>query len=491
MKIGSHFKITLLILLLTFSAWDSPLHSQERFRKTPPYPEPLSELKLPEIQSTSLSNGLSLLVIHRDNHPVISLKVIISAGESSSPEKLPGIATLTAKMLSRGVSYLSSSAIEEKIEYIGGSFSSSTYADYSVFAFTFLDEYLDEALELLSRMFLQPTFIKREIDNVKREMYYEMVKQSADPEILAKRQLLRLLFRNHNYEKITYSEDVIKNLNQMELVSFFKKFYRPNNAHFVLTGNLNLRTASRKISQYFRSWRKKDLKRSFSPPPEPYKKEKICFVNLPKAKDVTIYLGNIILHETNRYLFPLMVMNQVLGGTPNSRLFMNLRESKGYAYHAFSEVELFNTCSIFFIKARVRPEFTLSVIKEALREIEKIAHEKIPSFEIEQAKSYLVGNFPLQIETFDNLASKVSEIKAFNLGEEYWHKYYENIMLINSEKVFEITNKYFLPTPVVVIVGDKNLFMDHITDHINEIKEVEIYDTKGIYQFSIKKGDGE
>ncbi len=483
MSRGNYLKLTLILSLLTFLLWETPLLSQEKFRKSPPYPEPLAELKLPEIKPTFLSNGLGVVVIHQDDLPVINLKVIIFAGESPSLRELPGQATLTANMLSRGVSYLTSSQIEERIESMGGNFSSYTYPDYSVFSFTFLEEFLDNALDLMSKMMLRPTFLRREIENIKRIMYYDLRAKNKNPEFVAKRQLGRLLFRNHPYKKSTFNEDVIKNLNQRALVSFYDRYYRPKNSLFVLTGNLNLQTATRKVSRYFSTWRGKELEHPSVPPFKPYDKEKICLIHLPEAKDSTIYLGNIVSPLSGQDVFPFIVLNQVLGGTHTSRLFMNLRESKGYAYYAFSELDFLKNCSVFFVKAKVRPEVTYLSIKEILQEIDKITTEEIPSSEIEQAKSYLIGNFPLKIQTLDKLTSRVSEIKALDLGEEHWSKYYENIMLVSSKRVFEAARKYPLLTPVVVIVGNKNI----IIDHIQEFEEVFEYDKKGILQYTIKK----
>lgn len=464
-----------------------PLISQERFRKSPPYPDPLPELKLPPVESAILSNGLALSVIYRDNLPVITLRLIILTGESASPEKFPGTATFTANMLNRGTLRLSLSDIEEKIESIGGRFSTSTSPDYSMFTFTFSEEGLNESLDILSKMILQPSFSEKEIANVRRSMFYELVRRASEPEYVAKRQLYHLLFRDHPYRKSTYNEDVLKNIKKNNLLSFFDKYYRPNNARLVLTGNLNLRTATRKVSRYLNTWQRKDKESSFISSPDPNDRLKIIFVDIPHEKDVTIYMGNIISPLSNDDFFPLVVLNQVLGGTPASRLFMNLRESKGYAYYAFSEIELFKACGVFFIKAKVRPEVIHASVMETLREIEKIAQEEIPSFEIEQAKSYLIGNFPLKIETFDNLSLKVSQIQAFQLGEEHWSKYYENIMLIDSKKVHEIAQKYPILTTVVVIVGNKDILIDHL----REFEEVEVYNNKGILQYSIKKEEFE
>ncbi len=477
----------LYLSVLILCVLNSLIIGQERFRRSAPYPDPLPEFILPPIESTLLSNGLALSVIYRDDLPVITLRLIILAGESLSPERFRGIAAMTANMIGQGTSTLSHSEIEERIESGGGYFSNSTYPDYSLFTLTFSEEYLDEGLETLSNMILRPSLSRREVENVKRSMFYDLVRIASDPETVAKRQLFQILFKDHPYRKNIYTEDAIRNLNQTILSTFFDRYYRPNNARIILTGNLNLSTASRKVSRYFNTWRNKDVKFTFIPPPDPNKGLKVCFVDIPQEKDTTIYLGNILSPLPTKDYFPMIVLNQVLGGTPASRLFMNLRESKGFAYYAFSEIDLFKACGVFFIRAKVRPEVAYDSVMEILKEIEKITKEKMPSYEIEQAKSYLIGNFPLKIETFDDLSLKVAQIQAFQLGEEHWSKYYENVMLIDSKKVFEIAQKFPILTPVVVIVGDIKTTLEHI----RQFDEVDVYNNKGILQYSIRKGESE
>jgi zinc protease len=485
MKKNGLKSLFLLLFILCFSI--SLIMSQERFRRSAPYPDPLPEFKLPAIESALLSNGLALSVIQRDDLPIITLRLIIFAGESFSPERFQGIAAMTTKMIGRGTSTLSHSEIQEIIEAGGGYFSSSAFPDFAMFTLTFSEEYLDRGLETLSQMILQPSFTRREIENVKRSMFYDIVRKSSDPEIVTRRQLFQMLFRNHPYKKGIYNEDVIKNLNQNILSVFFDRYYRPNNSRIILTGNLNLSTATRKVSRYFNTWKSKEMKFSFISPPEPNKELKVCLVDVPQERDVTIYMGNIISPLASNDYFPLLVLNQVLGGTPNSRLFMNLRESKGFAYYAFSQIELFKACGVFFIRAKVRPEVAYASVMEILKETEKTTKERIPSYEIEQAKSYLIGNFPLKIETYDDLSLKVAQIHAFQLGEEHWSKYYENIMLIDSKKVFEIAQKYPVLTPVVVIGGDIKTTLEHI----REFDVIDVYNNKGILQYSIKKGESE
>jgi zinc protease len=471
-----------ILLCFPFSLW-----SQEKFRKTPPSPEPLQDLSLPAIESARLSNGLSLTVGHKADLPLMSLQLIILAGEADSPRKTPGLAAFAAQMIGRGTELLSSSDIEEELESFGGNYSAVTMLDYSVFTLNFLEEYLDQALSLLSRMVLQPAFPDREIEAVKRTMYYDLLEKEKDPEFVAKKHLFRLLFENHPYGFAAYNEDVIKNLNQKDLLAFFKKFYRPNNGLMILTGNLNLITATRKVSHYFNTWENQPLDRLYVEPPQANAQTRVCLLDHPQDKDAMIYLGNIIFPPSSPDYFPFLIFNQVLGGTTNSRLFMNLRESRGYAYLAFSETEFEKTCGIFYVKAKVTAEATPAAIQEILREIQAVSREKIATSELERAKSYLIQNFPVKNERLEDFSATIARIVTFNLGDEHWTKYYENIMLLNSDRVHDVLQRYPLLTPVIVIVGDKN----QLIDYLREFEKVEVYNSKGILESTITKGVNE
>lgn len=457
------------------------LFPQERFRRTPPNPEPLPALNLPEAEIHILANKLKVSVVQRENLPMISLRLVILSGESSSPDSYPGMATFAANMLSKETLNYSAEDIEEIIDSVGGEFTTTIYPDYTVFSFSFLEEHIDEALALISEMILRPTFSRREIDNVKRSMYYDLANRRLDPEFAGKKLLYKLMFQDHAYQKMVFNEDVIKNFNQKALREFFNLYYRPNNAIMVLVGNLNLETATRKVSHHLNMWRPADLEYRPLPFPKIYEQQKVCFLEIPRQRDATIYMGVSIPPISEIEYFPLLVWNQVLGGTQISRLFMNLRETKGFAYWADSHLEFFETCGVFYIRARVRSEVTTAAVREVYNEINRITTRRIPSQEIELAKSYLLGNFPLKINSHENLSSWISQIQVFGLGQALWSEYYENIILVNTESVFSAVQNSSLLTPLVVIVGDSSVLV-----HLEDFEEVEVYNNKGEYQYSYK-----
>ena len=471
----------LLCLLAIVQA--ASLLGQERFRKSPPPPEPLPALRLPNIESATLSNGLKVAVAFRQGVPLLSLQLIILAGENSSPPQLPGTATAAARMLDQGTTGASASRIEERVDALGGSLSIAVQPDQTQISLTFLEEYLDSALELLAEMILQPLWTEQEIANVRRSLAFTLRDRENDPDFLARRLLIRQLYRNQAAREALLSSDLFRNVRLRDVADFTARFYRPNNALLVLAGNINLRTAVRKISHFFNTWQPLPLGLPPAPSPRANSDLRVCLMDVPSAGECTICLGNIGPPASSPDYFSLLVFNQLLGGTLNSRLLLNLRESKSYAYFAFSENVFLATHSIFFIRAKVRAEAADSSILEILRELRRAMTERITPAEIEQAKSYLLGNFPLSIEPLERFSARVAELQAYRLGPDYWGRFMENIMLVNAETVQEAVQKLPLLTPVVVLAGD----LSFLADHLKSFEKVEVYDKKGSLLYTLVK----
>jgi predicted Zn-dependent peptidase len=333
-------------------------------------------------------------------------------------------------------------------------------------------------------MVLQPDFNEREVAALKRTRFYDLKQKQRDPEFIGWRQLLRVLFKDHPYRQFFYSEDVFKILTRKDIQGFYELFYRPNNALVVLAGNIDLAVAARKVSHYFNTWPKKEIEALVFPEPQANAADRFCFVNLPRAQEATLILGNLISPLAEPDYYPLGVLNQVLGGTPFSRLFMNLREAKQYAYSAFSRMDFYRTCGVYSVAARVIPSASAPSILEIKREIERIGRERVSNFELEQAKSNLIGQFPIRIARLDELSRQASELLAFSAGESRWAHFLENITQVDADGIFEMGQKYLLPKPVVVIVGDKDVLLEEL----RELDRLEVYDLQGVLVYTLIKG---
>jgi zinc protease len=468
----------LLSLLLATSGL-----SQERFRRVPPPPDPTPELRLPNVETYILTNGLTVSTVYREDQPFINIQLIIRAGEADSPPNLPGVATFTANMLVRGTLELTEADITERIESMGGHLSITTDPEATVFAFEFLEPYLDQAVELLSQIILRPVFNDVEVGAVRYKIYYDLFEKEKDAAFVAKRQLLRELFRNHPYASGYSKKEAIKNIRQADLIQFFQTHYFPNRAHIILSGNLTLGMAVRMVSHNFNTWVRGPEAAPPPPPPSANNALRVLFIDVPQASDGMVYLGNIVPAMTSPDYFPLLVFHQVLGGSVNSRLILNLRESKGYAYYVFSQIETFPGFNVFLIRARLAPPFVYPAVQEIMNELRLNATHPLPEAEVEQAKTFLIGDFPLSLERLENLSAKIAELKMFNLSDDFWSRYEENILLVNGDRVFKLAQSLVLLTPVIVITGDKRL----LADQLKYFDRVDIFDAQGTFQYSLSK----
>lgn len=460
-------------LLLALCA-AAPAAGQERFRRTPPAAEPLPALALPAIESVGLSNGLQLSVVSRET-PLMSLLLVLDAGEIRSPRNLPGLATCTAHMFLRGTKTRSAAAIEELIESLGGTMSLDITQDHVFVTLQFLEESLDSVLALLAQLLLQPSFNERELALVKFNLSSELMDRGQDPEFSARRQLLRLMFEGHPYASFAFGRDAVRGWTLRDAAQFFDRFYRPNNAQIVLVGDIRLDAASRRISRHLNVWPKREVPPLPSLAPPVMDRDRVCFIDVPGAKDCAVVAGSLLPPPEIPDRFALTVLNQVLGGTLNSRLFMSLRESRSYAKYAFSEVNHFRVGAFFLARALVAPRHLHPATELLLEELRRPAREPVGLDEILQAKTVVTGSFPLRLARPEDFASRVALIKAAGWGNEAWNDYYEQTWTVGPEQITDLARRRMTSPFLIVIAGDRALCDERLV----EFDLVEYYDARG------------
>jgi zinc protease len=475
--------IILVVLMSTH-----PAGAQERFRRTPPLPDAVPlELKLPKVETVVLPSGLTVATARRPEAPLVTLQLVVRAGEADSPPDRPGLAAMTGHMIGKGTKLLSADYFENAIESMGAKFSVTVLMDYTVLTMHLLQESLDRAIFLLRLMILDAAFTERELSAVRRTAFWDLFERKKDPEILGWRQLLRTLFENHPYQTATYAEQVIKFITVDDVAAFYSSFYCPGNAAVLVSGDIDAASVVKKITNHFSAWTNPTVERPPVLPPPPNVRDRICYVEAPDLQDAMIYAGNVIMDSSHPDFFPFLVIKQVLGGTTRSRLFMNLRESKGYAYYAFSETEFFRSCGVYWARARVRPEYIVPAAGEIVREIGAMSVAPAVPSEIEEAKSYLVGNLPTRFESLDGFAAWMARYVALGLDEGQWDKGPERFKLVNVERVQETARRHLSARPLVVVVGRP----EWLGLYCSEFDAVEVYDTGGELKRTLNKGEGQ
>jgi zinc protease len=213
-------------------------------------------------------------------------------------------------------------------------------------------------------------------------------------------------------------------------------------------------------------------------PAPPARKSRLAYiVDRPGSAQSNIVIANAGITRTNPDYFPMLLMHTVLGANASSRLFMNLREEKGYTYGAYSNLDSRRTAGTFRASAEVRTPVTGASLKEFFFELERIRTEPVSPKEIADAKSYLTGIFPIRLETQEGLTDQFVQIKMFGLPDDYLETYRDRVQAVTIDEIQEVAAKYVRPSEAaIVIVGDGRQVVEQVGPYA---EEMEFYNTAG------------
>jgi len=200
-------------------------------------------------------------------------------------------------------------------------------------------------------------------------------------------------------------------------------------------------------------------------------------VDRPGSAQSNIVIANEGMTRQSPDYFPVLLMHTVLGANASSRLFMNLREEKGYTYGAYSSLDARRLAGTFRVSAEVRTPVTEASLREFFFELERIRNERVSDEELTNAKAYLSGVFPIRIETQDGLIDQLVSIKMLDLPRDYLHTYRDRINAVTAEQIQRVAQKYVTPDlAAIVIVGDAA----EVRKQVKPFSEmIEVYDTEG------------
>ena len=262
------------------------------------------------------------------------------------------------------------------------------------------------------------------------------------------------------------------------IVEFHRSRFVPNNAVLVVAGDIDPDALIQRAEGLFADWSGAELPRDSFPEPPKRTSRAAYLVDRPGSAQSNIVIANGGgITRTSPDYFPMLLMHTVLGANASSRLFMNLREEKGYTYGAYSSLDARRDGGSFRVSAEVRTPVTEDSLKEFFFELGRIRNEPVSEKEIEDAKSYLTGVFPIRLETQEGLIEQIVQIKMLGLPNNYLETYRQKIQDVQIDEVQRVANKYIRPDEAaIVIVGDGA----EITEQVKPFADaVETYNTAG------------
>jgi predicted Zn-dependent peptidase len=448
----------------------------ETWRKKAPLLPPPRPFKLPAITSYQLPNGLSVQLVEDHRVPFITASLGLKAGSALEPTNLLGLASMTADMLSEGTTSKTSKQIADEVDFIGGSLSEASDYDNSLVTGAALSKYSDRLMSILSDVVLHPTFPQDELQLKKTNLIQELAIKRSEPDFLLDERFAKVTFGNHPYSVVAPTKETVEAMGREDLEKFHKSHYLPNEAYLVVVGDFDTDKMKALIASDFDEWKSGKMPVADQAAVPIQHGQRIYLVDRPGSVQSSMKLGNISIKKTDPDYFPMVVANQILGGGGNARLFLNIREAKGYTYGAYSGVGARKQPGAFVAEAEVRTEVTAPALQEFLYELSRLRNVKVSDKELADAKSYLAGSFQLGLETQSGLTQRLLEEKLYELPDNYLETYINKLLAVSVDDVRRVARKHIDTDNLVIsVVGDAN----KIKPELEFFAPIDVYDTSG------------
>jgi zinc protease len=401
-------------------------------------------------------NGMTVILQEAHSLPVVNLQVIIKAGAVLDPEEKAGLAHLTASLLDEGTATRSSTQIADAVDFIGAELSAAGGDDYASASLRVLKKDLSTGLELLSDILIRPSFPEPELQRIRQEILGQLIAEQDDPGGVADKAFNQIVFGAHPYHRPSEGTELtLPAIARADVARFYEDYYRPNNTIMTIVGDITESEAADLIKTHFGSWPQKPVPTATFPAAADLEKPIVKLLD----KDLTqanIILGHLGIDRRNPDFYAVTVMNYILGGGGfASRLMSNLRDNQGLAYGIYSHFQAGAFPGTFSVSLQTRNAVAQQAIDGVLAELRKIRTMPVTDRELEETKAFLIGSFPLRMDTSAKIANLLAQIEYHNLGLDYAERYPKLIGAVTKTDIQRVAQKYLDPDHLALVVVAK------------------------------------
>ncbi len=436
-----------------------------------PEPGPAPEIKLGSPETFILENGLKVFVVENHKLPRVAFSLVLDLDPIFEGENA-GFISAAGQLLSRGTTSRTKSQLDEEIDFIGASFSTSASSVYA----SSLSKHKEKVLELMADVTLRPSFPEEELEKIKTETISGIQANKDDPGSIAGnvRGVLRY-GKDHPYGELV-TEETVSKIDIESCRQFYNTYFKPNIGYLAIVGDINKQEAQRLVEEYFGDWEAADPpKHEYSRPTAP-PQTMVAMVDRPQSVQSTISITYPIQLPTGHPdVLPSRVMNTILGVGSSAYLFQNLRETHGYTYGAYSSLSSDRLVGSFNAGADVRNEVTDSAVVEFFNEMKRIRDQPVEEELLQSTKNYINGSFGRSLESPSTIARFAINKERYNLPEDYYSNYLKRLESVTVEDVQAMAQKYIRPDNAYVLVVGKAADVAEGLKQFGPLKYYDIY----------------
>ncbi len=393
----------------------------------------------PRPARAALSNGL--VVVLRENHanPTVAVQGLVRAGGIYDPPGRAGLSSFVAAMLDRGTERRTPLEQASAVEDVGAHLSFEGGSETASVSGTALIEDLELILDVAADALRRPAFSPEQVEKARDELLIELRMADDNTASVAARAANRRLYpEGHPYHESSLgTEPSLRAVTREELAAFHARHYGPQAAILVLVGDVTPERTLPLVERAFGDWTPLAAAPPFAVPaaPPPVRPERVV-VTMPGRSQTDVAWAMPGFPRSCPDYHPAMIMNYILGGgSLSSRLMDHLRDRQGLVYGVYSVLHAGIGAGPIQIRAGTNPSNVSRAIAGIEEQVRRMHDEGPTAEELEEAKGYLTGVFPVRLESNAGVAAQLLAAELYGLGLDYLERYVGLIRAVSLEEV--------------------------------------------------------
>ena len=441
-----------------------------------PLPVPSRNPDYPSFDQTELANGLKLLLLQDDRLPRFSIILGFPLGRIHDPDDNLSLSSLLGDMLQEGSSRRTSRQIAQELDQLAIRTLTTVTMEYSLVSLLVLEKSLEEGLEIVSDFSLRPTFPSEELEKMQVRWHSNLIAQRSDPAFLARERTHQALFADHPYRRVAVPVAHLERTDQGALHQLHQKHFVPEGAFLVLAGPIQLDRMVELVQRYFAQWAGSPPNPPLAGAPQTPTGPLVQLVHRAHSVQSRISISGLTPARSDPNLPAFRLANQIFGGSASARLFLNLREDKGYTYGAYSSLSGYRDAGVFMAAADVNADVTVEAILETLSELERMRQAPPEAEELQCARATIGGQFIRQLETASSVINLEIARRLNGLPDDYYSQLIPRLESTDADQVVEAARRHFNPQQLVItVVGDR----EQVEKGLSTLGPVEVFDSQG------------
>jgi len=450
------------------------------FRAQPPSPGPAVEFHAPMPAQLALKNGLPVFLVERHDVPLVAISLAVRSGADTEPVGKAGLSSLALDLLDEGTQSRDAASIARGFEDLGAHYGTSADADASRVTVTALSDTLDPTLEIFADVALNAAFRDADVERVRVERLGQIAQALDDPSSVGQHVLSRVIFGEQHPWGYPGEGTVksVKSISRKDVAAWHKAWFRPSNSALFVVGDTDAATLLPLLEKRFGGWKDGPAPK-VARPTRPRKAVRvITLVDKPDAPQSQIWIGEVGVASTAKDIFPVRVMNNILGGSFNSRLNGNLRTEHAWSYGVFSFYDAHREAGPFAAAGGVVSEKTAEALGEFMKELAQMKSGEVSEAELLDAKDGLIRTIPALFASNEQTAGAYARAWSHALPLDYYATYQERVRAVTKDEVATAARERLHPDEMaIVVVGPSRLIAPRL--EALKLGRIELRDAEG------------